>query len=158
MRGLSKVYLDLYDAGHSTYSIADTLGVKPNTVRAYLNRSGVIRRRQYQEIEHNVAEMLRKIGSLVTEQNGCCEYDLLVDGYMVDVKSAKRGMDGRFCFELIHKGGAVKNICDYYILVFKDGNYPTYKLINDGSLSVQKIWINDPNVGKYRMEFLFNLM
>lgn len=89
----------MYQKNMSTYFIAKELGIKPNSVRAYLHRKGIKKDSLGRMAEKIVQLWLEKNGNHVISQRGDHPFDLLVNGERVDVKASNLSKENTFCFQ-----------------------------------------------------------
>lgn len=153
---------DMYLQGLSTYKIAETLGLIPNTVRRYLWDRRLIRQSLSSRIEFAVANWLGKQMKVVEQQKGDAPFDILCDGERIDVKSSHKSTDGCHRFELSHTKdtGKRKKYTDYldsFYLVFLDlEGLPVYRL-DAKAVVVGNLKVKNPEKSKYPLEYLGDL-
>lgn len=146
--------------GLSVYQIADRLKQKKNTVLKNLQYYGVLRKNTGFNTEFLAEQFFKKQGLFVVRQKGDAPFDLIVGREFIDVKSASRGVDGRFTFQLqdIRARKEPKDFSniDWFLIVFIEdelGN-PMYKVRPTEINAKQTLCIKNPEESKLPLQFV----
>lgn len=164
---MSKLDIDIDQYLHlqqkaSTAEIAELTGRKKNTVICGLRKRGVLRRSLGRDIEDRVAGWLRKQGKIVIQQRGDAPFDLLVDGWRIDVKSSHISTEKypRYSFELqdLSNRKSFKNYSKsfdwFYLVLLDEKDIPIYRLKSDNTQNKQVFSIYPFKMTKYPIELV----
>jgi hypothetical protein len=156
---------ELYKTGMNCHEIAPLFNRKKEWIQEIIRNKGLMRDSEGIKIEKMVIKKLQDVGHEATRMPGNCEYDAVVDGNKVEIKSAHKKLRDRsisYCFELNHRFRIeqipYKNRFDLVYMVFLDEDrIPVYSIPSENIHIKKRLFITNPKTSIHKTDFVMFL-